>query len=122
MLFILILITSLLLQFFLPWWIIAPIAFGLAFWKAVSGKNAFISGFGAVFILWIIMGLIQSLPNENLLANRVGEMLMLPLTSYNWIVVLIATGLIGGLSAGMAALAGFYTSDAFKSSSGLRGA
>lgn len=119
MLFILILITSLLLQFFLPWWIIAPVAFGLAFWKARSGGHAFGSGFGAIFILWVIMGLIQSIPNENLLANRVGEMLMLPSSSFNWIIVLLVTGIIGGLAAGLSALAGFYSADAIKTKSRL---
>lgn len=114
MLFLLILIASLILQFFLPWWIIAPIAFGLAFWKARSGSHAFGSGFGAIFLLWVIMGLIHSIPNENLLANRVGEMLMLPLNSFNWIIVLIATGIVGGLVAGISALAGFYSSNVFK--------
>lgn len=122
MLFVLILITSIILQFFLPWWIIAPVAFGLAFWKAASGKHAFSATFGAIFLLWVSMGLIRSIPNENLLANRVGEMLMLSLTSYNWIIVLLSTGLIGGLTAGIAALAGYCTSDAFKTRRGSRGA
>ncbi len=109
MLFILILLVSLVLQFFLPWWIIAPIALGFAFWKARSGGHAFASGFGAIFLLWIIMGLIRSVPNENLLANRVGEMLMLPSNSLNWIFVLLITGVLGGLVAGISALAGFYS-------------
>lgn len=112
MLFLLILITSLLLQFFLPWWIIAPVAFGLAFWKARTGGHAFGQSFLAIFLLWVIMGLIHSIPNENLLANRVGEMLMLPSSSYNWIIVLLATGIVGGIVAGFSALAGFYSGTA----------
>ena len=114
MLFLLILILSLILQFFLPWWIIGLVAFGLAFWKANRAGQAFAAGFGAIFLLWIIMGLVNSIPNENLLANRVGEMLLLPLNSFNWIIVLLVTGLIGGLVAGLSALAGFYTAAAFK--------
>jgi hypothetical protein len=31
-------------QFFMPWWIIAPVAFGLAFWKAMNARQAFIAG------------------------------------------------------------------------------
>lgn len=114
MIFLLILIICLVLQFFLPWWIIALIAFGLAFWKANRAGQAFASGFGAIFLLWVIMGLVHSIPNENLLANRVGEMLLLPLNSLNWIIVLLATGLIGGLVAGVSALAGFYTAAIFR--------
>lgn len=114
MLFLLILIISLLLQFFLPWWIIGLVAFGMAFWKAERAGQAFISGFGAIFILWVAMGLVRSIPNENLLANRIGEMLMLPENSFNWIIVLLITGIVGGLVGGFSALAGFYSAAAFR--------
>jgi hypothetical protein len=112
MLFLLILIISLVLQFFLPWWIIALVAFGFAFWKAGAAGQAFASGFSAIFALWVFMGLIRSIPNENLLANRIGEMLMLPANSFNWLIVLLVTGIIGGLVGGFSALGGFYTAAA----------
>lgn len=113
MLFLIILILSLILQFFLPWWIIAPIAFGLSLWIGRSGKQAFGSAFLAIFILWVIIGLVQTLPNENILANRVGNMLKLPNSSLNWVFVLIISGIIGGLASGLSALSGFYVKDAF---------
>ena len=112
MLILLIAIVCCILQFFLPWWIIAPVAFGMAFWKAKSGGHAFGAGFSAIFILWIIIALIRSVPNKNLLANRVGQMLMLPDLSFNWIIILLITGIIGGLAAGLSALAGFYSRQA----------
>jgi hypothetical protein len=108
MLFLLIFILSLILQFLLPWWIIAPIAIGLAFWKAKSGGHAFLSGFGAIFLLWILMGLVHTIPNENLLANRVGQLLMMPQSSFNWVFVLLITGFIGGLVAGFSSLSGYF--------------
>src|SRR5665647_2733200 len=108
MLFILIFLSSLLLQFFLPWWVIAPVAFIFSAWKAKSGGHAFGSGFGAIFLLWITMSLYKTLPNDNLLANRVGQLLGLPELSFNWILVLAVTGIVGGLVSGFAALAGFY--------------
>ena len=108
MLFFIILIICFLLQLFLPWWIIAPLAFGAAFWKANSGGHGFKSGFLAIFSLWITTGLFYSLPNGNILANRVGAMLSLPETSFNWIIVLLITGITGGLAAGFCALAGYY--------------
>lgn len=112
MLFLLIAIISLILQLFLPWWIIAPVAFALAAWKANSGKNAFFSAFLAIFVLWIIVGLIHTLPNENILANRVASMLTLPVNSFNWLIVLVISGVIGGIAAGFSALAGRYTQEA----------
>lgn len=108
MLFILILVISLILQLFLPWWIIAVVALTISAWKARNGKHAFAHSFTAVFVLWIAAGLVRTLPNENILANRVGEMLMLPFAEMNWMLVLLATGLVGGLAAGMAGMAGYY--------------
>ena len=113
MLFLIIAILSLILQYFLPWWIIAPIAFGMSLWIARSGKQAFGSGFLAIFLLWLIIGLAHTLPNENILANRVGSMLKLPESSINWVFVLLISGIVGGLASGLAALSGFYVKDAF---------
>ena len=112
MLFLFILVLSLIFQIFLPWWIIVPIAMGAAFWKANTGKHAFTTGFLAIFCLWILAGLFYSIPNENILANRVGEMLSLPAGSFNWIIVLLISALIGGLVAGVAALTGRYIREA----------
>lgn len=113
MLFLLIAIISLILQLFLPWWIIAPLAFLLAAWKAKSAKNAFLSAFLAIFLLWTITAFIYSLPNEHILANRVASMLTLPSSSSSWLMVLIISGIIGGLAAGFSALAGHYSKKAF---------
>jgi len=115
-----IIILSLLLQLLLPWWIVALVAFAGAWWKAKTAGHAFTSGFFAIFLLWIAMALIQSVPNENLLANRVGEMFRLPLGSLNWAAMLLVTGIIGGLVGGISALAGFYSSMSLKSDRRLK--
>jgi len=101
------------LQLFLPWWIIGLIAFGIAFWQAETGKHAFKGGFSAIFLLWLVMSLWESLPNENILANRVGQMLMLPDWQFTWVLVLILTAVIGGLAAGFAALSGYLIRKSF---------
>ncbi|WP_207428611.1 hypothetical protein [Pedobacter sp. SYSU D00535] len=113
MLFLLIAFSCLLFQFFLPWWIIGPLAFGFSFWKAYSGRNAFQSAFYAVALLWAVIALIHTLENENILANRVGQLFMLPAWNFNWVIMLMVTALIGGLAAGVAALAGYYCRLAF---------
>lgn len=116
MLFLLIAIISLILQLFLPWWVIAPLAFLLAAWKAKSAKNAFFSAFLSIFILWTITALVYSLPNEHILANRVASMLTLPSSTSSWVMVLLISGLLGGLAAGFSAMAGHYSKEAFFSS------
>lgn len=120
MLILLIAIISLILQLFLPWWIVAPVAFGLAYLSARSGRHAFRSGFVAILILWICMALVYSLPNQNLLANRVAQMFMLPESSFSWIIMLLISGLIGGITAGVSALAGFYCRQAFTKRSAVK--
>ena len=96
------------MQLFLPWWIIAPVAFIFAAWKAKSAGGAYKAGFGAIFLLWVVMALMQTLPNENMLANRVGLMLGLPEIPFRWVLVLLITGIVGGWAGGFSALAGFY--------------
>ncbi len=113
MLLILIALASLVLQLFLPWWIIGPIAFCFAAWKASTGKHAFWSGFLAIFLLWALMALFKTLPNENLLANRVGQMLGLPGWELNWLIVLLISSLVGAIVGGFSALAGIYCRQAF---------
>ncbi|MHB1178127.1 MAG: hypothetical protein ACYCZO_07320 [Daejeonella sp.] len=108
MLFFIIVALCFVFQLFLPWWIISPLAFGAAFWKAQSGSHSFASGFFAIFSLWITVALFYTLPNGNILANRIGVMLSLPETSINWMIVLLITGIIGGLAGGFCALAGYY--------------
>jgi len=112
MLFILILLAALLLQLFLPWWIIGVAAFGICFFKAKSGGQAFRHSFTAIFLLWALVALYHTLQNKNILATRVGEMFMLTFTN-NWIVMVLITALIGGLVAGFAGWAGYFFQAAF---------
>jgi hypothetical protein len=103
MLFLIILILSFVGTLFLPWWIVAIAAFLGALVLGKKSGQAFLSGFGAMFFLWVALALIKSIPNDNILANRVVQLFPLP---NNWIWVLAITGVIGGLVGGMAALSG----------------
>src|SRR5690606_9712596 len=108
MLFIIILIICFLLQLSLPWWVITAVAFAAAFWRAKSSRHAFWSGFLAIFCLWAGVALFYTLPNNNILADRIGIMMGLPETSFTWLIVLLATGLAGALVSGLFALSGYY--------------
>src|SRR5579863_622466 len=102
MLFLIILILSLICSYFLPWWFVAVIAFIAAYFFSKKPAKAFLSGFFAVFLAWSLLALFKSIPNDNILATRVAHLMQLP----NWILLLIVTGIIGGLVGGMAALSG----------------
>jgi len=108
MLFIIITLTCLVLQFFLPWWIAGVVAFIFAAWLAKNAFHAFSFSFLAIFSLWVTMSFIQSIPNQHVLANRVGQMFKFPEQGFNWLIILFLTGCIGGLAAGVSGLAGFY--------------
>ena len=102
MLFLIILILSFLSSYFLPWWIIALIEFSTAFFMNKKPGISFLSGFAAVFLAWTILALLKSVPNDNMLAERVAKLFQLP----NWILLLLVTAFIGGLVGGMSALSG----------------
>src|SRR3569623_2148734 len=109
MLFLIILILTFICSYFLPWWMMAVIAFATAFFISKKPGKTFLAGFAGVSVAWLILALIKSLPNDNILASRVATLMQLP----NWIMLLLVTGLIGGLVGGMAALSGALVKKAF---------
>jgi hypothetical protein len=110
MLFIIILILSLIAGFITPWWVAAIIAFVTALYAGKKPGQAFWSGFAAVFIVWVVLALFKSVPNNHVLASRVAVLFHLP----GWTILLILTSLIGGLVGGMSALSGVLVRRAFE--------
>jgi hypothetical protein len=110
MLFIIILILSLIAGFITPWWVAAIIAFVTALYAGKKPAQAFWSGFAAVFIVWVVLALFKSVPNNHVLASRVAVLFHLP----GWTILLILTSLIGGLVGGMSALSGVLVRKAFE--------
>jgi hypothetical protein len=111
MLFLIILILSFVSSYFLPWWVAALIAFLAALFIGKTSGRSFWSGFGAIVVLWVLLALLKSIPNDNILASRVIQLFPLP---HNWILLLLITALIGGVVGGLAALSGMLTKKAFK--------
>ncbi|RZK55103.1 MAG: hypothetical protein EOO91_14700, partial [Pedobacter sp.] len=95
---------SFLLQMVLPWWVVIVIAFATCGIIGKTGKISFWQPFLAILTLWIAMALFKSLPNHNVLATRVAEMLSVKL----WPIVLVVTGLLGGLAAGISGYCGYH--------------
>jgi len=110
MLFFIILISSLVVSFVLPWWIVAIISFLSALFIAKTSAHAFWSAFMAIFTVWVVMALFKSVPNNHILATRMAH--VFPLGG-NWIALLLITAVIGGLVAGMAAMSAYLIRQAF---------
>jgi sensor histidine kinase YesM len=105
MLFLIILILAVLIQFINLWWIIVPLAFIAALFWGKSGGQSFWSGFAANALVWALWAIIKIVPANNILLSKVSAMLFLP----HWSLLLVLTLLIGGLISGVGALAGYYT-------------
>jgi hypothetical protein len=104
MVFIVIIILSLALQLFLPWWIIIVISFAVCGIIGKTGKLSFWQPFLAILVLWTCMALYKSVPNHHVLANRVAEMVGVKI----WPLILAITVFFGGLAAGISGLCGHH--------------
>jgi hypothetical protein len=104
MVFLIILLASLLLQLFLPWWIIVIVSFITCALLGKTGKIALWSPFFAITCLWTGVALFKSLPNQNILVTRVAEMLGLQ----GWWLVLLFTVVLGGFVAAVSGVCGYH--------------
>jgi hypothetical protein len=102
---ILIILFSLLVCLYFPWWSIAIVAFIIPVLIPQGHLASFISGFVALFLLWGILSLWISISNGNILAHRVS---LLIFKADNPYLLVIITALIGAMVAGFAALTGSF--------------
>lgn len=104
MVFIVILVLSLALQTFFPWWTIIVLSFATCGIIGKTGKISFWQPFLAILLLWAGMALYKSVPNQHLLAGRVAEMFGLKV----WPAILAVTAIVGGLAAGISGYCGYH--------------
>ncbi|MBD2769309.1 hypothetical protein IC235_15580 [Hymenobacter sp. BT664] len=105
LLLLLMLVLTVLVQLVLPWWSMAVVAFVLGFALAATGQTAFWVGFVGVALSWVGPAAWLSYQNNNLLAQRVAQLLPLGGSA---VALIIATGVVAGLVGGLAALAGVW--------------
>lgn len=86
----------------LPWWSIAIVCFVVAMGFKLRNGLAFLSGFLAVFILWLLIALLRDQANEQILSTRMATLFKLN-NSYLFITV---AAFVGGLVGGLAAWSG----------------
>ncbi len=88
---------------YLDWWSIAITCFIVAAFIHQRPGIAFLTGFLSLFFLWACLSFWISNNNEHILAHKVSVLL---LKTDNPYLLIIATGLIGGLVGAFASLTG----------------
>lgn len=87
------------------WWIIAIAAFLAALLIHQKAGKAFLSGFAGVFLLWVVLALWIDLNNAGNLSSRIAQLLGIGSSSF---LLILITGVVGGLTGGLAAMSGSY--------------
>ncbi len=101
-----ILVTALLafsMGLVLPWWSVAIAGFITGALIPQKLLLTLLSSFLAVFLLWGLMALYISISNDHILAHRIS---ILVLKQDNPLLLVVFTGLLGGITAGLSSLTG----------------
>lgn len=89
----------------LPWWLFAVTSLIVGVAVPQKPGKAFLSGFLALFLLWVLLASMKDMANHHLLSVKVAK--VLPLGG-SYIALILVTGIVGGLVSGLAALTGSY--------------
>jgi len=87
------------------WWFFAVVAFLVSLLVHQKAGKAFLSGFLSLFLLWAGLAYWIDMKNEGILSAKIAALLPLGGSS---ILLIIVTGIIGGLVAGFAAMSGSF--------------
>lgn len=100
---ILVIITALILAQFFPWWSVMVAGFLLGFLQPLKKGAVFFIPFLAIMLLWIAQALVISSKNDFTLAKKIA--VLFPLGGNPYLLILV-TGIVGGLAAGVAGILG----------------
>lgn len=98
-------------QLVLPWWTIAVIPFAVDQIGKSRPYWSFSAGFYGISIYWMAIAFVLDYRNSHLLATRMLKIFGLP--NY-YILLILLTGLIGGIIGGLSAISGAYFQEAFR--------
>ena len=90
---------------YLPWWGIAIASFIAATCVYQKAGFAFLSAFFSLLLLWSGLALWIDIANESILSSRISELLGI---GHNSFLLILITGVVGGLVAGFAAMSGSF--------------
>lgn len=98
----LIIVSAFLLNLFLPWWSITLPGLVFGYYFNQKAAASFGWGFLALFLLWGIQALYIHYANDGILSGRIAQMLQIG----SPLLVVLITGVLGGLMSGLATLTG----------------
>jgi len=101
--FIATIIIALLLSQFLPWWSVMLASFITAVLFSLKKSAVFFIPFLAITIFWMVFAFWLSSNNDFTLSKKIA--VLLPLHGNPYLLILV-TGLVGGIAAGIAAIFG----------------
>ena len=101
--FIATLVLAILLSLVLPWWSVMTAALATSLFIPLKKMATFFVPFLAILLFWVVYCFILSSTNDYTLAKRISELLYLGGNPY---LLIMITGIVGGLAAGIAAVFG----------------
>nr|WP_321226461.1 hypothetical protein [uncultured Psychroserpens sp.] len=101
--FVVTIIIAVILSQFLPWWSVMVAGFVSALFFSLKRAAVFFVPFLAIFCFWAVYAFMVSSANDFTLAKKIA--VLLPLGGNAYLLILV-TGLVGGLAAGVAAVFG----------------
>jgi hypothetical protein len=109
--FIATIVLALILSFFLPWWSVMTAALVTSLFIPLKKAAVFFAPFFAILLFWVTYSFVLSSGNDYTLAKKIA--LLLPLGGNPYLLMLV-TGIMGGLAAGIMAVFGKQLQDTFK--------
>ncbi|RED43060.1 hypothetical protein DFQ10_107249 [Winogradskyella eximia] len=110
--FIATIVLAYILSLFLPWWSVMTAALATALFIPLKKSAVFFVPFFAIVLFWAVYSYLMSSGNDFTLAKRIAVLLPLGGNPY---VLMLVTGIVGGLAAGIAAIFGKQISLILKS-------
>jgi hypothetical protein len=109
--FIVTIILAYVFSLFLPWWSVMTAALATALFIPLKKAAVFFAPFLAILLFWFVYSYLLSSGNDFTLAKRIGKLLTLGDNPY---VLMLVTGIVGGLAAGISAIFGKQLSSVLK--------
>lgn len=91
-------------EFILPWWSVAIVAFLVSLIIPQRPGKAFLMGFSGVGLCWLVVAMTRDICNDHILSTKMAALFKLPTYDMFLVVTVIVGGLVGGLAGWAGAL------------------